>query len=79
MLAFREACVGAISTVAELGQGLDEAAQWGTIVPPEKMKSFVHFLDFINIIATTTGNAGRQIRQEIQSLHEGSKELVIFL
>ncbi|MCK4522085.1 MAG: hypothetical protein KAU20_05910 [Nanoarchaeota archaeon] len=75
MLAFREACVGAISTVAELGQGIDEAAQWGIIVEPQHMKNFVRFLDFINIIATTTGNAGRQIRQEIQSLHEGSKRV----
>jgi len=75
ILAFRDATVGAVSTIAELGQGLDEAAQWGVIVPPKMMKPFVRFLDFINLVATTTGSAGRQIRQEIQSLFEGSKRV----
>ena len=74
--AFKEATIGAISSINDLMQGLDEASQWNyTPTTKKMMQTFVNFEDFVNIVATTTGNAGRQIRQEIQALFQGNNRV----
>lgn len=73
--AFKRAAVGSISTVEDLAQGLSELARYDYFPNPKQMKNAVNFMDFINQIATTTGSAGRQIKQEIQSLFQGAKRV----
>jgi hypothetical protein len=72
--AFQRQLPGALSAVNELTEGVDEFVQHGMAIAPMTAKSMVNFLDFTAMVATTTGSTAKQIRQEIQSLFEGTQK-----
>ncbi len=61
----------ALSGIDDLTQGFDELAQHGVFATRENAHSLMRFMDFINMIAQTTHESARQVRQEIQSIFEG--------
>jgi hypothetical protein len=62
----------AMSSMQDLIAGLDELAQHGVFISARMMRSYTDFADFVAMIAKTTGSTAVQVRQEIQSLFEGT-------
>lgn len=69
--AMQAASVNAFSSIDDLNQGLSEFAMHGFFVPPSMMKQFVNFIDFVNLVATTTGSTSKQVKQEVASMFTG--------
>jgi len=62
-------------TMDEIGSGLKELAQFGVVVKPEDAAKTLNTFALIREIATTVGSSTKQVRQEIQSLFNGSARI----
>jgi hypothetical protein len=72
--AFRLAMINSTASMQDVIQGLDELAQHGVFISDtSKLKAYINLFNMISMIATTTGSSAIQVRQEIQSLFEGTK------
>ena len=72
MRAFNQAAVGALSSTKDLSTAIDEFAQQGLIFGPDMQQQMVRFADFVLMVAQTTGNSARQVRQEVQAIFSGN-------
>jgi len=70
--ALKLASIDSFSSLRDIVAGLDEFAQHGVFISDKLMKAFVDFSDFVALVSKTTGSTATQVRQEIQSLFEGT-------